>query len=110
MALLIINEIVSVFEMNIAVIASVAQQIFTTCQGVRWHQISDKQLVIDIKGANVSIVPPTDSPYSSNGMLIIINIDFWQQKLRDLLVTDEAIQFTLPFNPLLVKNKIKAAS
>ncbi|HMN13869.1 MAG TPA: MerR family transcriptional regulator [Bellilinea sp.] len=110
LALLIINEIVSVFEMNIAVIASVAQQIFTTCQGVRWHQISDKQLVIDIKGANVSIVPPTDSPYSSNGMLIIINIDFWQQKLRDLLVTDEAIQFTLPFNPLLVKNKIKAAS
>lgn len=108
LALLIIKEMVSAFEMNIAVIASVSQQIFTTCQGVRWHRISDKQLAIDIKGNNVSIVS-TNEPYpASSGPIVLIDIDFWQSRLRELLVTDETIQFALPFNPLLVRSRSKA--
>lgn len=110
LALLIIKEMVSAFEMNIAVIVSVSQQIFTTCQGVRWHRLSGKQLSIDIKGGNVSIVSAKDPLTASSGLIVLIDIDFWQSRLRELLVTDEAVQFALPFNPLLVKNRARAVT
>lgn len=108
LALLIIKEMVTAFDMNIAVIAPVSQQIFTTCQGIKWHQSSDKQLSIDIKEGNVTIISTKAPCLSSCGLTILIDIGFWQSRLRELLVTDETVQFALTFNPQLVRNKHSA--
>ena len=106
LALLIINEIVDSLCMNITAVADIANQLFETCQGIKWNQIRDKYLNIDIKEKKVSTVSKKDCYFVSSGPIVLMEIGVWLNRLSELLVTDKTVQIPLPFSPMIVKKKV----
>lgn len=105
LALLIINEVVDSFGVNIAVIASISSQLFEQCQGVRWHQFRDRFLAIDARAANVSPMSKSGIILPSDGPLLILDIEKYLGMLRDSLTSDELTQTAFPFGPMAVPKR-----
>lgn len=103
LALLVINEIVDSLCVNIMAVADIADQLFETCQGIKWHQIRDKYLYVDIREKKVSTVSKKDDFFASRGPIVLMEIGVWLNRLSELLVTDKTVQIPLPFSPVIVK-------
>lgn len=105
LALLVIKEIVENLEVNITALSKISPKLFESCSGIRWHQLKGKFLIIDIKNDDIYSINKSERFPLSFGPSIYIDVEYNLDNLRQLLVTDDAIQFEINFGPTIIRRK-----